>query len=89
MPFIQFQLRRDTATDWSGNNPTLASGEVGIILDSSGLFKIGNGTTPWNQLSYGGLQGPTGPAGFGSGTGGTGYTGPTGPTLPIQGSGTG
>ncbi len=73
MPFIQFQHRRDTASVWSLNNPTLASGELGLETDTS-LFKIGNGTTPWNSLAYGGLKGPTGPGG-----GAQGATGPTGP----------
>ena len=80
MPFIQLQFRRDTASNWTTNNPILASGEMGIETDT-GLFKIGDGTVRWNLLAYGGLQGPTGPTGSGTGGGGgTGYTGPTGPT---------
>jgi hypothetical protein len=61
MPFIQLQFRRDTATNWSINNPTLASGEMGIETDTS-LFKIGIGTF-WNSTPYGGLRGITGPTG--------------------------
>jgi hypothetical protein len=33
------------------------------IETGTNLFKIGNGTTAWNSLSYGGLQGPTGAMG--------------------------
>ena len=76
MPFIQLQFRRDTASVWASNNPILAAGEMGIETDTN-LFKIGNGSSRWNVLAYGGLQGPTGADGGGGG-GGTGYTGPTG-----------
>lgn len=62
MPTIQLQFRRGTATEWSNANPILAAGEMGIETGTS-FFKIGNGTTAWNLLSYGGLQGPTGPVG--------------------------
>lgn len=62
MPTIQLQFRRGTATEWSNTNTTLAAGEMGIETGTN-LFKIGNGTTAWNSLSYGGLQGPTGPIG--------------------------
>ena len=82
MPYIQLQFRRDTASIWSANNPTLASGEMGIETDTS-LFKIGNGTNDWNNLTYGGLKGPTGhtgPTGPTGHTGPTGYTGSTGPS---------
>ena len=61
MPFIQFQHRHDTAANWTINNPILAVGEMGFELDTS-LFKIGNGTTAWTGLAYGGLRGPTGPS---------------------------
>jgi collagen type VII alpha len=57
---LQLQLRHGTALRWSQVNPTLAIGEMGYELDT-GLFKIGDGTTPWNNLDYGGLKGPTGP----------------------------
>lgn len=48
---IQMQMRRGTSTEWSSANPVLASGELG--LDTSlNKFKIGDGTTAWNSLSY-------------------------------------
>ena len=56
MPFIQFQFRRGTASDWATANPTLAAGEMGIETDTH-KFKIGDGSTLWNSLAYGGLQG--------------------------------
>jgi hypothetical protein len=57
---ILIQNRRDTAANWTSVNPTLAEGEFGVETDTN-KFKIGNGTTPWQTLSY---QGATGlPAG--------------------------
>jgi hypothetical protein len=48
---VQIQLRNDTAANWSNVNPTLAQGEVGVELDT-GLLKIGNGSTDWDNLAY-------------------------------------
>jgi len=89
MPFIQLQIRRDTATNWASSNPILASGELGINLDTY-QFKIGDGIRTWNALPYGGIYGPTGPVGIslGAGTGSTGATGSTGPTGSSGNTGT-
>ena len=44
-----FKLRRDTAANWSSNNPTLGDGELGF--DRTNVYlKIGDGTTAWNSL---------------------------------------
>jgi hypothetical protein len=44
-----FKLRRDTSSNWSSNNPTLADGELGF--DKTNVYlKIGDGTTAWNSL---------------------------------------
>jgi hypothetical protein len=59
MPNIQLQFRRGTATEWSNANTVLAAGELAIETNTNN-FKIGNGSTTWNSLSYGGLLGPTG-----------------------------
>jgi hypothetical protein len=45
------QLRRDTATDWTSENPTLAAGEPAVETDT-GKFKLGDGATAWNSLAY-------------------------------------
>ena len=63
MPNIQLQFRRGTATEWSNANTLLAAGELAIETDTQNI-KIGDGTTSWNSLSYGGLVGPTGPTSF-------------------------
>lgn len=70
MAFIQFQLRRGTASEWTSANPVLAAGEMGVETDT-GQFKLGDGATAWNSLSYGGLTGAQGPAGA-AGTDGEG-----------------
>lgn len=52
----KIQIRRDTSTNWKTNNPVLASGEPAFETDT-GVFKIGDGTTAYNdlpQLSTGG-----------------------------------
>lgn len=52
----KIQLRRDTATNWTTNNPTPASGEPCFETDT-GKFKIGDGTTTYNSLPYQGDSG--------------------------------
>lgn len=47
----QIQIRRDTAANWTSNNPTLASGEMGKETDTN-KYKWGDGTTAWNSLAY-------------------------------------
>ena len=47
----QIQLRRDTAADWTSNNPTLAAGEFGWESDTN-RFKIGDGSAAWASLAY-------------------------------------
>jgi len=49
------QFRRDTAANWTSNNPTLAIGEIGYETDGLGNYKIGDGSTTWTSLGYGGL----------------------------------
>lgn len=49
--YTRIRLRRDTFSQWSGINPTLALGETGYELDTKRL-KVGDGITPWNNLSY-------------------------------------
>lgn len=62
MPQVKFQFRKGTAAEWTAANPTLALAEMGVETNT-GLFKIGNGTTAWNSLAYGGLVGGPGPIG--------------------------
>lgn len=47
----KIQMRRDTSTNWSTNNPTLAAGEIGFDTTVK-KFKIGDGSTVWNNLEY-------------------------------------
>jgi hypothetical protein len=47
----QIRLRRDTAANWTAENPVLLNGEVGLETDTR-KFKVGNGSTAWSGLSY-------------------------------------
>jgi hypothetical protein len=48
----RIRLRRDTAANWTANNPVLALGEPGLETDTRQL-KFGDGTTAWTSLVYG------------------------------------
>lgn len=47
----KIQLRRDTAANWSTNNPTPSAGEPCFETDT-GKLKIGDGSTKYNDLAY-------------------------------------
>ena len=51
---VQIQLRRDTASNWTSANPTLAAGEFAIETDTD-KYKIGDGSTAWTSLGYSSL----------------------------------
>jgi hypothetical protein len=82
------QQARGTAAAWYDANPTLASAEIGYIIydtepgadnTNAGKFKIGDGTTAWNDLPIAsGDVGPMGPQG-------TYYVGSTPPADPVVG----
>jgi len=80
----QIRLRRGTAAEWTSADPVLTAGEIGVELDTA-QFKIGDGTSAWSALSYGGLAGPSGPAGPTGPSGGP--AGPTGPSGPAGATG--
>jgi hypothetical protein len=72
----RIQIRRDTSSNWTSNNPILLQGEFGYELNT-GYAKIGDGQTAWTALDYFGGTGPTGL---------TGVTGATGSGVPTGGS---
>lgn len=47
----RLKQKYDTSTNWTTNNTVLLAGELGFESDT-GKFKIGDGTTAWNSLSY-------------------------------------
>ena len=51
MSTVRIQVRRGSATDWSGVNPILAAGELGVETNTRKI-KVGDGSTAWNSLSY-------------------------------------
>lgn len=54
---MQVEWRHDTAANWTSTNPVLANGELVVEYDT-GKFKIGDGSTTYNSLSYAGQTGP-------------------------------
>ncbi len=48
---VIFQTKRDTAANWTSNDPTMADGEMGFESDTN-RFKIGDGSTAWISLDY-------------------------------------
>lgn len=48
---VKFQLRRDTAANWTANDPILSEGEPGVETDTL-KFKLGDGITAWSLLDY-------------------------------------
>jgi hypothetical protein len=47
----KIQIRRDTASNWTTANPTLAQGEIAYETDTDKV-KIGDGTSAWTSLGY-------------------------------------
>ncbi len=45
------QIRKDTAGNWTSNNPTPAAGEWCLETDTKAV-KIGDGSTAWTSLIY-------------------------------------
>lgn len=50
-PRAEFRFQRGGALRWTALNPILAAGEPGVEYPS-GLFKMGDGHTAWNDLPY-------------------------------------
>ena len=48
-------MRNDTAAKWTEQNSVLLKGEFGVENDTN-KFKIGDGTTAWNDLAYAGAD---------------------------------
>lgn len=53
---VQIQFRRGAGSVWAAANTVLADGEMGINTTTN-QFKIGNGSTAWNSLSYAPISG--------------------------------
>lgn len=47
----RFRIRRDTAANWTSENPVLLLGEPALETDT-GKVKYGDGSTAWTSLSY-------------------------------------
>lgn len=75
------QLRGDTAANWLLIDPILHAREIALETDTL-YYKVGDGTTIWSLLPYGGIQGGIGPEGPQGIQGEVGPEGPTGATGP-------
>lgn len=53
----RIQHARDTLANWQSENPVLLEGEIGLVTDQPGLWKWGDGVTPWNNLPWCGFNG--------------------------------
>lgn len=49
--FTRVKNKIDTAANWTAHDTVLLKGEFGIESDTY-RFKIGDGTTTWNNLPY-------------------------------------
>ena len=53
---ITFLSRRkqriDTEKNWKTYNPVLLKGELAFTSDKAGMYKVGDGTSNWSNLSY-------------------------------------
>lgn len=47
----EFRFQRGASDRWAAQNPVLGAGEPGVEIDT-GLFKMGDGSTEWNDLDY-------------------------------------
>lgn len=56
--YARIRPRRGTAQEWTLFNPVLAEGEIAIEYPDTGIgtgeikVKVGDGSTPWNDLNY-------------------------------------
>lgn len=51
MAYKKILFRRDTAANWTSQDPVLSAGEIGLESDTAKI-KLGDGTTHWVSLDY-------------------------------------
>jgi hypothetical protein len=51
MAYKKILFRRDTASNWTSQDPTLAGGEIGLESNTNKI-KLGNGVSTWTELPY-------------------------------------
>ena len=49
---VRIQNRSDNEANWSSADPVLLKGEVAISSDKGNLYKVGDGTSKWSELTY-------------------------------------
>jgi len=50
----RIKTRSATSAQWAAANPVLLAGEVAISTDKNNRYKVGNGSSRWSDLAYGG-----------------------------------
>ena len=52
--YVKIEQKVDTEQKWRTNNPVLRKGEIGFVSDGmyAGMYKLGDGTSRWNELNY-------------------------------------
>jgi len=51
MAYKKILFRRDTAANWTSQDPVLSAGEIGLETDTNKI-KLGDGSTNWVSLNY-------------------------------------
>jgi len=51
MSYKKILFRRDTAANWTSENPVLSAGEIGLETNTNKI-KLGDGSTVWSSLPY-------------------------------------
>lgn len=68
----RYCIATKTESEWANSNPVLLKGEIAFSSDKGHIFKVGDGTSKWEDLEYSN-QGPKGDKGA-TGTRGSTWT---------------
>ena len=49
---VRIQNRTDLEANWSYADPVLMKGEIAVSSDKGNLYKVGDGTSKWSELTY-------------------------------------
>ena len=49
---VKIKQRYDAEHNWKSKDPVLLAGEMAISSDKNGMYKVGNGSSKWSELSY-------------------------------------
>ena len=49
---VRIQNRTDLEANWLSHDPVLLKGEIAVSSDKGNLYKVGDGTSKWSELTY-------------------------------------